>query len=558
MANKKYSIGIDYGTESGRALLVDIQNGEELAVHVTPYPHGVIDDFLPNSGLRLELDWALQHPGDYMHVLFNSVPEVLRISGVDPADVIGLGIDFTSCTILPLDESGIPLCYHADYQNEPHSWVKLWKHHAAQEEADLINELAGKMGQTFLPRYGGKISSEWMHPKIWQVLREAPHLYEAADLFLEAGDWVVQQLTGNVVRNSCAAGYKALWHKTEGYPDKSFLRELDSRLETLTETKLRGAIAPLGTKAGGLIKEMAQKMGLLPGTAVAVAIIDAHAAVPGAGVAEVGKLVMSMGTSTCHLLLATEEKHVEGVCGVVEDGIIPGLFAYEAGQAAVGDMFAWYVENGVPAYVQREAENEGLNVHNWLEQRAEKYLPGETGLLALDWWNGNRSVLVDANLSGMIIGFTLMTKPEEIYRTLLESTAFGTRRIIDAFEANGVEVRELYACGGLPQKNRLLMQIYADITNREIKIAASNQTPALGSAMFGAVAAGSAMGGYDQIQDAASQMARFQEQTFKPDPANVLIYDVIYGYYCRLHDELGRGSNDVMKQLKALGKKAKA
>jgi L-ribulokinase len=555
MTNKKYAIGIDYGTESGRALLVDIENGEELALHVTPYPHGVIDEVLPNTETRLEHDWALQHPGDYLQVLFNSVPEILRISGVNPADVIGIGIDFTACTILPIDAAGVPLCFDEAYQREPHSWVKLWKHHAAQEEADLINEIAGIRGETFLQRYGGKISSEWMLPKIWQILREAPHIYEAADRFLEAGDWLVLKLTGHLMRNSCAAGYKSLWHKSAGYPDKSFFGALDSRLENVIETKLRGVIAPLGTKAGGLNEEMAQRMGLLPGTAVAVAIVDAHAAVPGAGVADEGKLVMAMGTSTCHLLLSAEEKHVEGVGGVVEDGIIPGLFAYEAGQAAVGDIFAWYIENGVPAYVQLEAEKAGMNVHNWLEQRAAAYQPGESGLLALDWWNGNRSVLVNSNLSGMMIGFTLLTKPEEIYRALLESTAFGTRQIMDAFEAKGVEVRELYACGGLPQKNQLLMQIYADVTNREIKIAASTQTPALGAAMFGAVAAGSNSGGYDSIKEAVQRMTHVQERTFKPVPENVLIYDILYGYYCRLHDEFGRGGNDIMKQLKALANK---
>jgi L-ribulokinase len=549
---KKYAIGVDYGTESGRAVLVDLTDGTEVADHVTPYPHGVIDERLPESGMKLEHDWALQHPADYIEVLRRSVPAVLQASGVNPDDVIGLGIDFTACTMLPIDENGEPLCLQAEWKDNPHSWVKLWKHHAAQDEANLINDIAEARGEEFLPRYGGKISSEWMMAKAWQILNEAPEVYARADQFLEATDWVVSRMTGNIVRNSCTAGYKAIWHKQDGYPGKDFFRALDPRLENLTETKLRGEVLPLGSKAGELTEEMAAIMGLKPGTAVAVGNVDAHAAVPAVGVVEPGKLVMAMGTSICHMLLGPEEKRVEGMCGVVEDGIIPGYLGYEAGQSAVGDIFAWYVDEAVPAYVKEAAEREGLNVHEWLEKRAAAYKPGQTGLLALDWWNGNRSVLVDADLTGLLIGCTLLTKPEEIYRALLEATAFGTRKIVDAFHENGVEVHELYACGGLPQKNKLLMQIYADVTNREIKVAASKQTPALGAAMFGAVAAGAEKGGYDSIVEAARKMARVKDETFKPIPENVEVYEKLYQEYNRLHDYFGRGENDVMKRLKSI------
>lgn len=550
--SKKYAIGIDFGTQSGRAVLVDLTDGTEVADHVTPYPHGVIDEALPESGVRLDHDWALQHPGDYLEVLKRSVPEVLRQSGVDPADVIGIGIDFTACTMLPVNAEGVPLCFLPEWKNNPHSWVKLWKHHAAQDEANRLNAIAAERGEKFLPRYGGKISSEWMIAKIWQILNEAPEVYEAADRFLEATDWVIFKLTGNIVRNSCTAGYKSIWHKREGYPSKEFFKALDPRLEHLTETKLRGEVVPLGTKAGGLTPEMAALTGLRPGTAVAVGNVDAHAAVPGVGVVTPGKMVMVMGTSICHMLLGTEEKMIEGMCGVVEDGIIPGYYGYEAGQSAVGDIFEWFVEQAVPAYVKEAAERENVSVHEWLEKRASAYKPGQTGLLALDWWNGNRSVLVDADLTGVLIGCTLLTKPEEIYRALLEATAFGTRKIIDAFHHGGVEVNELYACGGLPQKNRLLMQIYADVTGREIKVAASKQTPAVGAAMFGAVAAGKAAGGYDSIVEAATRMARIKEESFKPIPENVAIYEKLYREYTQLHDYFGRGGNDVMKRLKAI------
>jgi L-ribulokinase len=373
---KKYAIGVDYGTQSGRAVLVSLSDGAELADHVTPYPHGVIDEELPEGGVKLEHDWALQHPADYIEVLKRSVPEVLRMSGVDPADVIGVGIDFTACTMLPVDASGTPLCLLPEYKRNPHSWVKLWKHHAAQDEANRINEIAAERGEAFLPRYGGKISSEWMIAKVWQILNEAPDIYERADLFLEAADWVVCRMTGAIVRNSCTAGYKAIWHKREGYPSNEFFKALDPRLERLTETKLRGEIAPLGTKAGELTAEMAALTGLKAGTAVAVGNVDAHAAVPGVGVVTPGKLVMAMGTSICHMLLGTEEKRVEGMCGVVLDGIIPGYFGYEAGQSAVGDIFEWYVEEAVPAYVKEAAAEAGAGVHEWLEKRGGGHRAG--------------------------------------------------------------------------------------------------------------------------------------------------------------------------------------
>jgi len=555
--SNKYAIGVDYGTESGRAVLVELTNGIEVAEHVTPYRHGVIDEVLPDSTIQLKSDWALQHPRDYLEVLQTSIPAILKESYVNPVDVIGIGIDFTACTMVPIDVNGQPLCFNPGMKDNPHSWVKLWKHHAAQNEATLINEIAKNREEAFLPRYGGKISSEWMIAKIWQVLNEAPEIYDLTDQFLEAVDWVVSQLTGNITRNSCAAGYKSNWNKQEGYPSKEFFKALDPRLENLIETKLRGEISPLGTKAGELTEEMAEKIGLKPGVAIAVGNVDAHAAVPGVGVVTPGKLVMAMGTSICHMILDTEGKQVEGMCGYVEDGIIPGYFGYEAGQTAVGDIFAWYVDQGVPAYVAEAAEKEGISVHEWLEKKASECKPGETGLLAVDWWNGNRSVLVDADLTGLLVGYTLLTKPEEIYRALLEATAFGTRKIVDEFHRNGVAVNEIYACGGLPQKNKLLMQIYADVTNREIRVAASKQTPALGAAMYGAVAAGTDKGGYDSIVAAARKMARVLDESYKPIPENVAIYEKLFQEYSKLHDYFGRGQNDVMKNLKSIKVEAK-
>ncbi|RFU63868.1 ribulokinase [Peribacillus glennii] len=547
----KYAIGVDYGTQSGRVLLVNVQTGEELAVCVNPYKSGVIDNVLP-SGTVLGHDWALQHPDDYLEVLYQMIPKVMQSVQVKPEDVIGIGIDFTSCTMMPLNEDMEPLCLDLKWRDNPHSWVKLWKHHAAQSEADEITELAEKRGEAFLSRYGGKISSEWMLPKILQILRESPDVFEATDVFFEACDWLTYKLTGNISRSSSTSGYKSFWHKEDGYPDKDFFSELDPRLENILDTKMGGPIVPVGNRAGELTEAMAKRIGLLPGTSVAVGIIDAHASVPAVGAVREGQLVMAMGTSTCHMLLSHKETKVEGVCGVVEDGMIPGTFGYEAGQAAVGDIFAWFVEHGIPEYVKFQADQENVGIHEWLEKNASAYKPGQTGLLALDWWNGNRSVLVDADLSGLILGYTLATKPEEIYRALLEATAFGTRKIIDSFLESGLEVKEIFACGGLPQRNRLLMQIYADVTNREIKVAESSQDPALGAAMFGAVAAGKDKGGYDNIIEAAEKMARVKEEFFVPIQEHVDKYNKLYKHYLKLHDYFGYGENDVMVELKNL------
>ena len=554
MSKRKYAIGVDFGTESGRAVLVDVANGRELATAVYKYSHGVIDEALPLEGkpVRLEPDWALQDPADYIRTFQRAVPAVLRQSGVDPADVIGLGIDFTACTMLPVLADGTPLCELPEYRRNPHAWVKLWKHHAAQPEADKINATARALGEPWLDRYGGKISSEWFFSKALQILDEAPEIYNAAGRLLEAADWVVWQLTGHETRNACTAGYKALWSKRDGFPANAYFAALDPRLEQVIDTKLSRDILPIGSQAGGLTAQAARWTGLKPGTPVAVANVDAHVCVPAATVTGTGRMVAIMGTSICHMVLGAEEKLVPGICGYVEDGIIPGLFGFEAGQSGVGDIFAWFVDNAVPPDYHAAARKRKLDLHQLLEAEAAQLRPGESGLLALDWWNGNRSVLVDADLSGLLIGATLATQAPEIYRALIEATAFGTRVIVEAFDSHGVAVNEIVTCGGLPEKNKLLMQIYADVTGRELKVTAAPQTAALGSAMFGAVAAGQAAGGYDSILDAAQKMARLKKQTFKPQPKAQKVYDQLYQEYLGLHDYFGRGGNDVMKRLKHL------
>lgn len=551
-----YTIGVDFGTLSGRAVLVNVKTGEELADSVFDYPHAVMDRELPD-GTKLGVDWALQHPQDYLDVFYHTIPEVLKKSGVSPSEVAGIGIDFTACTFMPVKADGTPLCFLKEFQSDPNAWVKLWKHHAAQDKANRLNEIAHARGEKWIERYGGKISSEWEVPKVWQVLEESPAAYDATDCFMEAADWVVWALCGKLTRNTCTAGYKGIWHKQDSYPSKDFYKALDPRLENYVEEKLSYPLAELGSRVGGITAEMAAKTGLLEGTAVAAANVDAHVTVPAVKIEHAGAMLAIMGTSTCHILLGTEEHTVPGMCGVVEGGVYPGFYGYEAGQSCVGDHFAWFIDNCLPASYYEEAKKEGKNIHVFLREKAETLEVGESGLLALDWWNGNRSVLVDVDLTGMMLGMTLQTKPEEIYRALIEATAFGTRKIIETFRENGVPVEEFYASGGISQKDPMTMQIYADVINLPIRIAGSKQGPALGSAIFAAVAAGSENGGYDDVFSAARAMGKLRDQIYLPIPANVAAYDKLYAEYSALHDYFGRGANDVMKRLKALKKTVK-
>ena len=548
-----YTIGIDFGTLSGRALLVDTADGREVATAVFSYPHGVIDDALPTSGKRLPPEWALQNPLDYLETIRQTVPAVLEKSGVNPEEIVGLGIDFTSCTILPTLEDGTPLMALDEWQNHPHAWVKLWKHHAAQPQADKINETARARGEFWLARYGGKYSSEWFFSKALQILEDAPEVYGAAERMLEAADWTVWQLTGVETRNACTAGYKALVQNGE-FPSNDFFAALHPDFANIVDEKMSREFVQLGEKAGGLTKSWAEATGLREGIAVAVANVDAHVTAPAVRATDPGVMVMIIGTSTCDIMSGESLQEVEGMCGVVENGVVPGLYGYESGQSGVGDIFAWFVERAVPQAYYDAAEGAGLDIYAYLEREAAAQKVGEHGLLALDWWNGNRSTLVDVDLSGLIVGLTLATRAPDIYRALIEATAYGKREIIEAFEASGVEVKELVAAGGLPEKNPMLCQIYADVTGRPLKLAGSAQAPALGSAIFAAVAAGV----YPDIHAASEAMGKLKDEVVTPIPENRAVYDKLYGEYKRLYDTFGRGENNVMKTLKRIRLEAKS
>jgi L-ribulokinase len=538
-----YVVGVDFGTLSARAVVVDARDGAELGSAVHAYRHGVMDRTLAATGAELPPQWALQDPADYLEALETAVPEAVRAAGVPPEDVVGIATDFTASSPMPVLADGTPLCKVPGFEDRPHAYVKLWKHHA-QRQADRVNAVAEQRGEPWLARYGGRISSEWEFAKALQVLEEDPEAYERMDRWLEAADWIVWQLCGRETRSICTTGYKAI-HQDGAYPSEDYLRALDERFADFVSAKLEIPLSPLGARAGDLTAEAARRTGLPQGIAVAVGNVDAHVTAPAARAIDAGQMLMIMGTSTCHVMNAEQLGEVAGMCGVVRDGIVPGLYGYEAGQTGVGDIFGWLVEEAVPPRYHEQARAQGMGLHEYLSGLASEQEVGAHGLVALDWNNGNRSVLVDHELSGLIVGLTLATRAEDIYRALVEATAFGTRVILDAFADAGLPVRELFAAGGLI-KNPLVMQVYADVTRMPLHLIGSEQGPALGSAMHAAVAAGL----YPDIRAAAAAMGKVSRDAYVPDEARADSYDALYEHYVRLHDHFGRGGDDVMHQLR--------
>ncbi|MFF0004691.1 ribulokinase [Streptomyces tibetensis] len=544
-------VGVDFGTLSGRAVVVRVRDGAELGVAEHSYRHAVLDRELPD-GTPLPPDWALQVPSDYTDVLRTAVPEALARAGVRPEQVIGIGTDFTACTVLPVLADGTPLCELPEYTARPHAYVKLWRHHAAQDQADRINALAAEREEPWLERYGGKISSEWEFAKALQVLEEDPEIYQRTERWIEAADWIVWRLCGAYVRNACTAGYKGQYQDGR-YPSPDYLAALHPDFAAFVTDKLDQPIGQLGEVAGQLTAEAAAWTGLPEGIAVCVGNVDAHVTAPAAVAVEPGQMVAIMGTSTCHVMSSDQRGMVPGMCGVVVGGILPGLWGYEAGQSGVGDIFAWFIRTSLPAEYAERAAAAGQSPHEYLTELAAGQRVGQHGLIALDWHSGNRSTLVDHDLSGIVVGQTLSTRPEDVYRALLEATAFGTRTIIDAFEDAAVPVRELIIAGGLT-KNALLMQIYADVTRRPLGVIGSAQGPALGAAMHAAVAAGA----YPDIRAAAHAMGKVRRGVYQPHPERAAAYERLYAEYRVLHDYFGRGTNDVMHRLRRIRAEASA
>jgi len=535
----KYVIGVDFGTLSARALLVEAESGKEIAEATSEYAHAVLDRTLP-SGKPLPLGTALQVPSDYIKSLSASIKGVLSKASVNPCEVIGLGIDFTASTMLPIFSDGTPLCESEKYKDEPHAYVKLWKHRTATKEADDITALAKKMNERFVYSMGGKLSAELMLPKILETLRAAPEVYSDTYSFIEAADWLSMILTGIETRSPAFAGYKAGWNAESGYPSNEFFTALDKRLDGIVGTKLYKNVSPsIAASAGKLSERGSSITGLPVGTCLALPMIDAHASLAGLGITDGGEMIMIIGTSTCHILNSAERTDVEGIFGYVKDGIFPGLYTYESGQSAVGDMFDWFVKNSVPASYTDEANAKNVGIHTLLTEKASALDIGESGIIALDWWSGNRSILADSSLKGMLCGITMRTRPEEIYRALLESTVFGARVIFEQHEKFGISINGVTAAGGIANKNPLLMQIYADVLNKDIRIAKSTQSGALGSAVYAAAAAGV----YPSIEAASKAYAKPVEKVYKPNSENVEKYKKLYQKYRYLHDYFSKSKH---------------
>ncbi len=546
---EKYTIGLDFGTLSGRGVLVRCRDGEVVSSAVKAYKHGVLETFLPDGKTALPSEWCLQHPEDYLEVVESVIPDLLLGSDVDAEAIIGLGVDFTASTILPVDSKGIPLCEQERFKLRRNAYAKLWKHHGAQRQADYINGLLVKMGLAKTPRFGGTVSSELMVPKVLETLQEDLEVYESASEFLEAGDWITRTLTGSNKRSCSMAGYKMWWSHESGYLENGFFGRIDNRLEQFVAEKLPGEVVGISESVGGLSKVWSEKLGLREGIAVAPAIIDSHAGFPGSRVYRKGQAMLVIGTSSVLMTLSDQPYSDKGIYGGVRDAIVPGYYALESGLAAVGDLFGWFIEKFIPECYCREAEEKNLNIHTLLSLKAQSLKAGESGLMALDWWNGNKTPYVDSNLSGSIVGLTLSSKPEEIYRALIEATAFGTRTILELFKSNGLQIDEIIASGGIAIKNPLLMQIYADVLGVDIRIAESEQAAALGASIYASLAAKSEAGGYDIYREAVENMTKVERQVYFPEKSNAQIYDDLYKIYQSYSDIMGNQNRRVIEEL---------
>ncbi|WP_026459906.1 ribulokinase [Schaalia suimastitidis] len=544
--NDIYLLGLDFGTLSVRAAIVRASDGEVLGDAVSEYETPIMDRvFTAGDGRELPPDFALQVPGDYLASLKEVVPAAIAASGVDPKAIRAVGLDGTSSTVILTDAAGKPMCEYPEFANEPQAYLKLWKHHGAQSQVERIIALAQQRGEEWLPRYGGTLSSEMLLPKSLEVLENAPQLYHATAEIVDLVDWMTWRLTGVCAYAAGDSGYKRMYQDGT-YPSRDFLEALHPDFGGVFDDKMSHPIVPLGHKVGGVSEEWAQLFGVDAGIVVAAGNIDAHVHAASVDAVRPGQLTGILGTSSCWILPSAEFHEVPGCFGVVDGGVVEGSWGYESGQSAVGDIFAWFVNTCVPPEYHEQARQRGISVHALLAEKAAAQDIGEHGLVALDWWNGNRSILVDANLSGLIIGQTLTTTPEDQYRALMESTAFGARIIIDNYEAHGVPVDEIRVAGGL-LKNRFLMQMYADVTRRPLRCATIEQAGAHGSAIFAAVAAGI----HPDVPTACQVMARVTEESYVPREDASKRYDELFTHYRHLYHLFGR-ADQTMHELKKI------
>lgn len=522
------SLGLDFGTESVRALLVDL-NGRERGVAVVKYPHGQITETLPGTGEKLPPDFAFQHPQDWIDATADAVKMALKAGNVTAADILGIGVDFTSCTMLPALSDGTPLCLTEKWRAEKFAWPKLWKHHGAISQTERINKVARERNESWLSRYGGIIGLEWFFPKMLETLECAPAVFDATQVWLEAGDWFVWRLVGGdssqLTRSTCQAGYKGMWNSEEGFPSQAFFKALHPKLENVVAEKMPGRFLAPGQKAGGLCADMAAKLGLNAGTPVSAAIIDAHSGVPGVGAAEPDTLVMVMGTSSCHMLNSKSGKSVPGIAGIVKDGILPGFYGYETGQAAVGDAFEW---------IRRILGSPDFSA---LSSQAAALPAGSDGVRCVDWFNGCRTPLMDGSLTGSFTGLTLNHGPAHLFRAVLEASACGLRWIVQTLRDGGVPVTQFVATGGLPHHSPLFLQICADVLNETIVVPETKQGPAVGAAILGAMAAGA----FPDANSAIKAMtSRGDSRSASPNAESARTYDLVYSDYLALTKKMSQ------------------
>lgn len=537
----KYSIGIDFGTLSARALIADVDDGAIIGnAEIFEYPNGVMTEL---CGSALPDGYALQHPQDYISALDSLIPTLIKDNAINPDDIIGIGIDFTACTVLPLDKNGVPLCFDPTFECDPHAYAKLWKHQGANKYADRIEKIAAKYGDT-LKITGGVLSGEFMIPKLYETYVESPAVYSAAEKFINAGDFIASMLVGKYVHSASFATIKEHFDNVSGaeHPPREFFAEIDSGFSGVLD-KLGTKIDAVGDSCGSLTPEWAERLGLGIHTQIAVPVIDAHASFGAVGI-EDGRAVAVLGTSAVFAALSSQKCYIFGIHSHGYEATSGGLMTFEAGIRAMGDLYAWFVENCVPAEYERRAAESKMSIHAYLRSLAEKKQVGESGLIALDWWNGNRSVIPNDKLSGMIVGMRLSTRPEDIYRALIESTAFELRRISESYTSHGIGINSLVATGGIAAKDPMLMQILCDVMGRRIDCLTHANATALGAAIWGATAAGA----YLDLKTASAKMKLPITRTYTPINENVKAYDALYRRYVELYDYFGR-TNNVMEFL---------
>jgi len=548
-----YAIGVDFGSLSARAVVTDVESGEIVGSAVSEYRHGIMTECLPN-GTVLGANWAVQLPQDYLDSLSESVKGAVADSGVDKNEIIGIGLDVTASTILPTDENGLPMCESEKYIREPNAYIKVWKHHAAQSYADLLERAAEQNGdRTIAELFGGHVSGEHFLPKAAQIFVEAPELFEDCGRIIEVGDWLVRRLCGVDCRGYCAAAFKTYYSgQTGDLPDELLNSVLPGFCRI--KSKIPERVEFTGDCVGGLNEDGAALLGLPEGIAVSAAGVDAHSTVYGCGVSEAGQLLLIVGTSTCAMLQSETQSAVDGISGVVGNSVFKGLYTYECGQSGVGDIFAWFADSSVDIRYHDEAAERSISLQELLTEKASRLRVGENGMVALDWWNGVRSTLMDFSLSGVIAGLTTDSKPEEIYRALLEATAFGCRKIVETLERGGVEVNTVFAAGGIPLKNPLMMQIYADVLNRDVYIVGREQTGAVGSAVTAAAAAG---GGFSELAELTKRYAVPCKTVYHPDGEAVKAYNDLYEIYGEMYNHFGQKNgllgklNDIRRQARS-------